>query len=100
MKRLKVIDRFKSSRDFLWVLQAFLRGKVLRQKAYRPHGNGKGFFLRVPEGTSQERSTALLKKWKGKPIMVKDVVEGSNSSSIFSLIYDKELNRWIAHNQS
>ncbi|MBI1957332.1 MAG: hypothetical protein HYS44_02655 [Candidatus Niyogibacteria bacterium] len=53
MKKLNAI------RDFLWVLQAFLRGKVLRQKAYWPLDN----VLRPPVPTTVRRISMLMRWW-------------------------------------
>lgn len=50
---------FKTFRDYLWVLQAFLRGKVLRQKAYQPQGN----FFRLPVPMTTNRILMLMKWW-------------------------------------
>lgn len=57
MKKLSPL--FGSVLDFLWVLQAYLRGKVLRQKNYRLQGN----FFRLATATNYKRITMLMKWW-------------------------------------
>lgn len=52
-----------SFRDRLWVLQAFLHGKVLRQKAYRPQDN----FFRAMPGITVRRMTTLMRWWGFRP---------------------------------
>lgn len=60
---------FNTIRDFLWVLQAFLRGKLLRQKAYRPQGN----FFRPPVPVTIKRITRLMKWWGHRPMTLDEV---------------------------
>jgi len=55
--------------DFLWVLQAFLRGKVLRQKAYRPNTNG----FRLPVSCTVERMLMLTRWWGYRPMTLEEV---------------------------
>ena len=71
------MTKFNAIRDFLWVLQAFLRGKVLRQKAYRPvyqiGGNYFSFdhFTRsvpITSGTTIRRMTMLMRWWGFRPM--------------------------------
>ena len=69
IKKLKAM--FKAVRSFLWVLQAFLRGKVLRQKAYRPQGN----IFRLPVSTSARRIKMLVKWWGFRPATTKELME-------------------------
>lgn len=59
-----------SFRDFLWVLMAFLRGKVLRQKNYRPHGNA---FPSMPGATIQ-RMLPLMNWWGYRPMTMEEVM--------------------------
>ena len=56
--------------DFLWVLKVFLRGNVLRQKAYRPQGN---FFCNVP-GTTLKRMEMFMQRWGFRPAKQKELV--------------------------
>ncbi len=60
-----------STLDFLWVLQAFLRGKVLRQKDYRPQGN----VFCLSTQTNYKRITMLMKWWARRPATVAEVRE-------------------------
>ena len=55
---------FSSICDFLWVLQAFLRGKVLRQKAYRPQ---QGMFC-LPVPVTAIRILRLVRWWGLRPM--------------------------------
>jgi len=55
---------FNAICDFLWVLSAFLRGKLLRQKAYRP----QGIFFRLPVPVTAKRIIMLLKWWGMRPM--------------------------------
>lgn len=63
-KEIKIID-------YLWVLQAFLRGKILRQKAYRPQGN---IFHTIPGG-SIERMLILIRWWGYRPMTAEEWVQ-------------------------
>jgi len=58
---MKKFYSFFSFRDFLWVSQAFVRGKVLRQRAYLPQA--KVFFCYLQENTSITRVVALRRWW-------------------------------------
>jgi hypothetical protein len=58
-------------RDYLWVIQAFLRGKILRQKAYRPKDNS--FCLSVP--VTGKRISILMKWWKFRPMTIKEAID-------------------------
>ena len=55
---------FKNLRDYLWVVQVFLRGKVLRQKAYMPQGN----CFRLPVPMTTYRILMLMKWWGLRPL--------------------------------
>ncbi len=57
--------------DFLWVLQAYLRGKVLRQKDYLPQDN----FFRPSTATNCKRITMLMKWWARRPATIAEVRE-------------------------
>ena len=59
-----------SFRDFLWVLMTFLRGKVLRQKAYRPQGNS---FPSMP-GATVNRMLIFIDWWGYRPMTAKEAV--------------------------
>jgi len=59
---------FKNLRDYLWVLQAFLRGKVLRQKAYTPQDN----CFRLPVSMTTNRILMLMKWWGLRPLTQKE----------------------------
>ena len=45
--------------DYLWVAQAYLRGKVLKQKGYRP----TGVLFHLPVSTTAKRITMLFGFW-------------------------------------
>lgn len=60
---------FNKIGDFLWVLQAFLRGKLFCQKAYRPQGN---FFPPVP--VTIKRVSMLMKWWGHRLMSIDEVV--------------------------
>lgn len=64
------MTKFNSFFDFLWVLKVFLRGNVLRQKAYRPQGN---FFCNVP-GTTIKRMEMFMKRWGFRPANQEELV--------------------------
>ncbi|MFA5124276.1 MAG: hypothetical protein WC473_00400 [Patescibacteria group bacterium] len=49
--------------DYLWVIVAYLRGKVLRQKAYRPQGAGELAFFQAARGANFRRISILSKWW-------------------------------------
>lgn len=59
---------FSNIRDFLWVLQAYLRGKLLRQKAYRLQGN----MFRLPVPVTTKRILMLIKWWGHRPLTIKE----------------------------
>jgi len=56
--------------NFLWVLQAYARGKVLRQTAYRPKGN----LFRAMPGATAERMLRLMRWWGFNPATPEDLV--------------------------
>ena len=62
------MTKFNTIRDFLWVCQAFLRGKLLRQKAYRPQGN----FFRLPVPVTNKHITMLMKWWGYRPMTLNE----------------------------
>jgi len=81
--------------DFLWVLQAFLRGKVLRQKDYRPQGN----VFCLSTQTNYKRITMLMDWWGHRPATLKETMAlmaevkmGANNDRIFS---NPELPFWF-----
>jgi hypothetical protein len=51
-------------RDFLWCLVAYCRGRVLRQKAYRPVISG---LVRFPLAMNVRRMTMLMRWWGMRP---------------------------------
>ena len=53
-----------SVRDFFWVLWTYLRGRVLRQKAYLPGS----YTFRLPATVPLERVIMLMLEW-GLPVM-------------------------------
>ena len=61
--------KFKLLCDFLWVFQAFLRGKVLRQKAYKPICN----TFCPPVNTTAKRILMLIKWWRRRPMKIADL---------------------------
>lgn len=67
----KIVKEIGLFRDFMWVLQAFLRGTMLCQKAYQPQSK----VFRLPESVPAHRITMLM-RWRGyKPLTAKDVKE-------------------------
>ena len=56
--------------DWLWLLHALFRGKILRQKAYRP----KGVFFHAGRGATVRRMTMLL-RWYGLRLPTKEEYE-------------------------
>jgi len=63
MKKLDSLrEKFNSFCDFLWVSRAFLRGKLLHQKAYRPQGNFLRLF-RLPVPVTKKRIVMLMRWW-------------------------------------
>lgn len=60
--------------DYLWVIVAYIRGKVLRQKAYRPQGAGKVSFLHASRGATGRRMLMLLKLWGCRPASVEELL--------------------------
>jgi hypothetical protein len=62
------MTKFNAIRDFLWVFRAFLRGKLLYQKAYRPQGN----FFRLPVPVTAKRITMLMKWWGHRPMTLNE----------------------------
>ena len=64
------MDTKFSFRDFLWVLMAYLRGKMLRQKAYRPQGNA---FPSMP-GANINRMLTIIDWWGYRPMTTKEML--------------------------
>ena len=91
--------KFNAIRDFLWVFQAFLRGKLLRQKAYRPQGN----FFRLPVPVTAKRITMLMKWWDYRPATMADLYKATRARrrhSYDSLVLTpsgEELEEWERH---
>jgi len=67
MKKPKVLNTVF---DFLWALQAYLRGKVLCQKDYRPQGD----FFRLSTRTNYRRITLLMSWWGRRLATVKEAI--------------------------
>lgn len=62
--------------DSLWVLQAYLRGKVLRQKAYRFCADESGFALVHPPVTMSVKRMMMLVQWWGfHPMTPREVLK-------------------------
>lgn len=86
-------------RDFLWVTQAFLRGKFLRQKNYCPQAQGKFFCFSAPNSKCFK---GLLKCWGYKPATLGDLFRenGRRSPGFYTLVArptNEELTDWDAH---
>ncbi|MFA6594052.1 MAG: hypothetical protein WCT16_02220 [Candidatus Buchananbacteria bacterium] len=60
--------------DYLWVIVAYIRGKVLCQKAYRPQGDGKLAFFQAARGTNFKRISILMKWWGCRPVSVEELL--------------------------
>lgn len=85
------MNKIKAIRDFLWVLQAFLRGKVLYQKTYRPQGN----FFRPPGPASVRRIRMLMEWWCFRPATMDELiafwsVAGNNDKRDTLVSFDPE----------
>ena len=63
-----------SFRDYLWVAIAYLRGKVLRQQAYRPQSQGNYMVFRTALGATYKRQALLVKLWGGRLMTVESVL--------------------------
>ncbi|MCK9588151.1 MAG: hypothetical protein M0Q93_02175 [Terrimicrobiaceae bacterium] len=60
--------------DYLWVIVAYFRGKVLRQKAYRPQGDGKVQFFHASRGATVRRILILMKWWGCRLLTVEELL--------------------------
>ncbi len=86
-------------RDFLWVLQAFLRGKVLRQKVYQPQGN----FFRLSVPVTARRNTMLMRWWGYRPATMAELYKamraraGHSYGSLVLTPSREELAEWEKH---
>jgi len=74
------MKKFKAIHDFLWVFQAFMRGKVLRQKVYCSQEN----FFRMPVPANVKRTTMLMKWWGYRPASEDDLREEARERMRFS----------------
>lgn len=93
--------------DFLWVLRAFLRGKLLRQKAYRPYRRARRvadfFHLVAIPGTTATRNAALMKWWGYRPATLAELYAesrartGYNFGSLVLTPSSGELVEWEKH---
>lgn len=70
------MNKFHAIRDFLWVLQAFLRGKILHQKIYRPQGS----FFRPPGPASVRRIRMLMEWWRFRPATKDELIAFWNAA--------------------
>lgn len=62
-----------SVRDYMWLIKAYLLGKVLRKKAYRPQmGEGYSYF-HLPQSVSVTRMIKLMSWWDTKPATLQDL---------------------------
>ena len=62
-----------SVRDFFWVLAAFLRGKLLQQKAYCPQStSGNMCLMSGMKGMSIRRMSLLMKWWGLRAMTLKE----------------------------
>ena len=64
--------KLSSFRDFLWVIRAYLRGKVFRQKVYRPQPQGDYFIFRATPGANFRRTAMLINWWGHRSLTVKE----------------------------
>lgn len=69
------MNKFHAIRDFLWVLQAFLRG-VLYQKTYRPQGD----FFRPPGPASVRLIKMLMGWWGFRPATMNELIAFWNTA--------------------
>ena len=54
--------------DWVWVMQAYVRGIVLQQEAYLPRSNGELEIFMFDQDVSIERISCLIWLWGIKPI--------------------------------
>jgi len=86
--------------DWLWVLQAYLRGKMLRQKAYRPNGNK----FRFPVSVTTARIMMLIKLWGFRPMTVAELTRlmaesaPKKSNRVPFIEWDRHDQKWCARN--
>ena len=93
------MTKFSAIRDFLWVPQAFLRGKVLRQKNYRFQDN----FFRLTVPVTARRIVMLMKWWGYRPATMAELYTEArararhNYGSLVLTPSKEELAEWGKH---
>lgn len=93
------MTRLNTVYDFLWVIQAFLRGKVLRQEDYRPQGN----LFQLPVSVIAKRFTMLMRWWGYRPATLADLYRetrtraGHTRHSLVLSPSREELEEWRTH---
>lgn len=94
-----IMIKFNAIRDFLWVLQAFLRGKLLRQKAYCPQGTF--FKLSLPFPVTAKRIKTLMSWWGYRMATLTDLYRGTRERHSYSSLVltpsREELEEWEKH---
>ncbi len=58
--------------DCLWVLKAYLRGKVLQQKGYQPQ---EDFYFVIPESVTVKRMKLLIRLWGLRPATLDETMK-------------------------
>lgn len=81
--------------DLTWVANAFLRGKVLKQKAYCPKQQGKlSFFQGIP-GATLSRLLRLMELWGLRPLKTDELLAATLENSQSRIPYlTWENNQW------
>ncbi|MEK7552061.1 MAG: hypothetical protein AAB534_01460 [Patescibacteria group bacterium] len=76
-------------RDFFWVLQAFIRGKVFHQTDYVPGPNAKAFIMSLVRPSWRIRGSfsvgriATLMRWWGPQMMTKRQIHDLESLAAY-----------------
>ena len=83
----KILENIK---DFFWVLNVYLRGKVFHQEKYCPQNEKQSYsFFQLPVPFTSKRIIMLMRWWGLKPMTVKELVNFINDTSNFRVQKDK-----------
>ena len=80
-KRDPVANTLRRLSDRLWVIRAYLRGKVLRQKGYQLEIHGESLSFSAPRGATATRLEMLIRCWGGRYTRTADILEILSSAS-------------------
>jgi hypothetical protein len=65
---------FSNIRDYLWVLQAYLRGKLAAPEGLPSQTNGPLVTFRATRGVTYRRQVMLMRLWGTRPMTLDEAI--------------------------